>query len=143
MTFTKKAFALGSNPQLTSIVNLERNGEGTPDEIAKLQRATKNTFGAGVPWRWALENEGLSDAPSVTCADCADEGTLSASLCPRSLFGGVVLCDECEEGRRDAEEFARENAEVVGARGPQLNLACFPGLDIHHDAAGNLVVSGL
>ena len=79
----------------------------------------------------------------LTCADCGDEGRLSASLCTRSLFGGVVLCDECEEGRRDAEIFARENAEVVGARGPQLNLACFPGLDIHHDAAGNLVVSGL
>ena len=43
-----------SMPQIQKVLAL-----GTPKQKAALERATRNAFGGGIPWHWALENEGL------------------------------------------------------------------------------------
>ena len=56
-SISERARALGTNPRLPDIVALEKSC--APADLRKLQNATRNAFGGGVPWLWALENEGL------------------------------------------------------------------------------------
>ncbi len=56
-TAALREFAHNPNPSMPEIDRIA--ALGNEKQKAALKRATRNAFGGGVPWHWALENEGL------------------------------------------------------------------------------------